>query len=395
MNRTVFFNAKVVLEDRIEPDGYVIVEDTKIHDCGTGKPPAKLDGTWVDCQGNYLTPGLIETHAHGGGGADFMDGTVQDILTAARAHMRHGTTTICPTSLTSSDEDLFLFFDNYIKAKDVTDNMPHLGGLHLEGPYFSPAQAGAQPPEYLLHPTPEHYHMVLERAQGNIVRWSVAPELPGALELGDELARRGIWASIAHTDATYEQVKEAVRHGYTHLTHFYSAMSSIVRKDGFRVLGVIESGYLMDELDIEIIADGMHLPPELLRLILKCKDHNKISLITDSMRGAAMPEGPSILGSKKNGVPCIVEGGIAKLIDRSAFAGSVATSDRLIRVMVQQAGLPLWEAIRMGSLHPARLLHIDDRTGSIRPGKQADLVLFSPELQVQQVYVSGQAVTMA
>lgn len=395
MGRLIFYNAKLVLKDSIVSDGYVVVNEEKITDVGVGKPHDMTKSCSIDCNKDYLSPGFIECHAHGGGGADFMDGSVAAFLTAAKAHLRHGTTTVCPTSLTSSDKDLFLFLDNYAEAKGITDNMPHLGGIHLEGPYFSPAQAGAQPPEYLQTPSPERYNMILERAQGNIVRWSVAPELPGALELGDELARRGIIASIGHTNADYEQIIEALRHGYTHMTHFYSAMSSVIRKKGFRILGAIEAGYMFDELRIEIIADGMHLPPELIKLILKCKPHSLISLVSDSMRGAGMTEGPSILGSLKDGVPVIIEDGIAKLPDRSSFAGSVATGDRLVRVMTKKVGIPLWEAVRMISLHPAQLLGIDGSTGGIEIGKLADLVLFDEDINIKQVYVGGRQITSA
>lgn len=390
MAQRIFQHVNLVLEDRIIPDGYLIVNETKIHSFGPGDPPAGQPGELVDCAGKYLSPGFIDGHVHGGGGADFMDGSLEAILTAARAHMQHGTTTICPTTLTCADEELYDLFRFYAQAKQVREQMPHLGGIHLEGPYFSPAQAGAQPPAYLQTPRPGHYRALLDAADGNIVRWSSAPELPGALELGDELARRGVLASIGHTNAVYEDIAAAVRHGYTHMTHFYSGMSGLTRREGYRVLGAVESGYLLDELRIELIADGIHLPPELLRMILKCKQHSSISLVTDAMRGAGMPDGPSVLGSLKNGLHVIVEDGIARMPDHSGFAGSVATTDRLVRVMHTQAGLPLWEAVRMASLHPAQLLGISDRTGSIAPGKEADLVLFDEGVQVRQVLVSGQ-----
>lgn len=391
MEHFIFTNARIVLPDTILDDHYVSVKNGVIESIGKGTPDREQlnSCTTVDCGGQYLSPGFIDIHCHGGGGADFMDGHMEDILTAARAHLIHGTTGICPTTLTCSDEELFTFFESFRQAGEVTEQMPHLLGIHLEGPYFSPAQAGAQPPKYLVHPRPEHYHEILRRGQGNIVRWSAAPELPGALELGDELAGKGIKVSMGHSDAGFEDIVNAMEHGYSQITHFYSAMSTITRKRGRRVLGLIECGYLFDRLKVEIIADGIHLPPELLKLILKCKNHDDICLVTDSMRGAGMPDGPSLLGSKKNGVPVIIEDGIANMPDFSSFAGSVATTDRLVRVMVQKAGLPVWEAVKMASLNPASFLGIQETYGSIQPGKSADLLIFDDDIRISSVYVSG------
>lgn len=381
----------------VRPDGaaagYVCVEDGFIVEAGAGDAPERFAGVKrVDCAGRIVAPGFIDLHTHGGGGFDFMDGTTADIVGAARAHLRHGTTTIAPTTMTCTDEELFAFIDHYKKAKAVTEDMPRLAGMHFEGPYFSPAQAGAQPPEYLQSPKPEHYRAILDRAGDDLFRWSVAVELDGAMELGDELKRRGVFASIGHSDAAYEDVTEALRHGYRHLTHFYSGMSGMTRKKGMRVLGVIECGYLFDELDVEIIADGIHLPPELLRLIVKNKPHEKISLVTDSMRAAGMPEGPSILGSRKNGIAVTVKDGIAYMPDFSCFAGSVATTDRLVRTMVRKAGLPLHEAVNMMSLHPARLLGREAELGSLEAGKRADLVLLDENLTARRVMVNGKFV---
>ena len=391
MEHFIFTNARIVLPDTILDDHYLSVKNGVIESIGKGTPDREQlnSCTTVDCGGQYLSPGFIDIHCHGGGGADFMDGHMEDILTAARAHLIHGTTGICPTTLTCSDEELFTFFESFRQAGEVTEQMPHLLGIHLEGPYFSPAQAGAQPPKYLVHPRPEHYHEILRRGQGNIVRWSAAPELPGALELGDELAGKGIKVSMGHSDAGFEDIVNAMEHGYSQITHFYSAMSTITRKRGRRVLGLIECGYLFDRLKVEIIADGIHLPPELLKLILKCKNHDDICLVTDSMRGAGMPDGPSLLGSKKNGVPVIIEDGIANMPDFSSFAGSVATTDRLVRVMGQKAGLPVWEAVKMASLNPASFLGIQETYGSIQPGKSADLLIFDDDIRISSVYVSG------
>lgn len=383
-------NAVIVTDGYETPGGYAAIENGNIVHIGIGDIPERfLSWDTFDAGGNYLCPGFIDNHCHGGGGHDFMDGTVEAILGAARAHMLHGTTTIAPTSLSSSDEELFQFIENYKLATQVTDNMPHLMGMHLEGPHFSPAQAGAQPPEYLKNPSVDFAKAVIAAGEGAVIRWSIAPELPGALETGDWLSDQGVMLSMAHTDAMYDDITAAMAHGYRHMTHFYSGMSQMKRVNAFRVLGAVECGYLFDEINVELIADGMHLPPELLRLILKMKPHDKITLVTDSMRGAGMPEGPSILGSLKDGLPVILEGGIAKLPDRTAFAGSMATSDRLVRTMVEKAGLTLPEAVEMVTGNVAKLYGIYDKVGDIAPGKQADMVIMDSTLHAAHVFVGG------
>lgn len=385
----VFTNARVILPDGMIDNGFLLEQYGKIMQIGPMEAIPEYNAPEINCEGMYLSPGFVDIHTHGGGGYDYMDGTLQDVVCSARAHLAHGTTSLLPTTLTSSDEALYTTIDSYMEAKKITDNMPNLLGLHLEGPYFSLEEKGAQDPRFLQNPTPEHYLKIIEYAQGNIRRISFAPELPGALEMADRLAGTGILLSAGHTTATHEQMKTAFAHGVRHLTHFYSGMSTITRRQGMRVLGVVESGYLLDGLCIEIIADGIHLPPDLLKLILRCKNHDEICLCTDSMRAAGAGEGPSILGARNGGQPVIVEGGIAKMPDRTCFAGSVATTDRLVRVMVKEAGLPMWEAVKMMTLNPARFIHADDTKGSLQAGKDADLVLFDDAVTVHSVYIKG------
>ena len=385
----VFLNAKLVLKDGLVQNGFLAVENGLIIDIGDMAAAPETQGDTVDCKGQYLAPGFIDLHTHGAGGYDFMDGSPRDIIGAARTHMAHGTTGLLPTTLACNDEDLYAFFDAYFQAGHVTENMPHLLGIHLEGPYFAVEHKGAQPECSIRDPDPKHYLKIFEYAKGTIKRWSFAPELPGAIEMSQWLKDSGVLLSAAHTCATYDQMKTAFEHGVASLTHFYSGMSTIVRVNGHRKLGVIESAYLLDGFAVEIIADGIHLPPELLRLILRCKNHDEIFLCTDSMRGAGMPDGKYMLGPKKNNYAALVENGIAVLPDRGAFAGSVATADRLIRVMVYQAGLPVWEAVKMITITPARLIGLDRLTGSLETNKRADLVIFDEDITVKAVYVNG------
>lgn len=382
-------NGKVITPCRVIEDASVIVDNGKIESIVTGSVPVD-DCKTVDCSGMYVSPGFIDMHVHGGGGHDFMDGTVEAITGAAKTHMMHGTTSICPTTLTCPDEDLFNFFDFYKEAKKTMNDGPNLVGVHLEGPYFSEAQKGAQDSRYILRPTPEHYLKVLNYCP-YIVRISAAPELEGALELGKELKSRGIIAAVGHSDADYEDVVKAYECGYSHITHFYSGMSTIYRKNAYRHLGVVEAGYLIDGMSIEIISDGCHLPKDLLKMIVKLKANDKISLITDSSRGAGMPEGSEILlGSIKYGQQCFVENGVAIMPDRKSFAGSVCTTDRCVRTMYKTAGLTIEQSVAMITANPAKVLGLDGKKGFLAKGYDADINVFDDDINIKHVMVGGE-----
>lgn len=395
MEKKIFTNAKIIFGSQLIENGFLIVEDKKITDIGKNTMFTKeKNREIIDCQNNFLSPGFIDLHCHGGGGNDFMDGNVDAIISAARMHLSHGTTSIYPTTLTSTDDELYIFFDNYENAKKVKKNMPNLMGIHLEGPYFSPMQSGAQSQTLMQTPSKENYMKLISKAHGNISRWSSAPEIDGALELGKDLSRLGIMASIAHSNATYDEVLLALESGYSHITHLYSAMSTITKKNGYRILGVLESAFLIDELTVEIIADGHHLPIELLKLIIKTKSNDSICLVTDSMRGAGMPEGPSILGSLSEGQNVIIENGVAKMPDRTAFAGSVATTDRLVRVMVKDVGMNIVDAVKLMTINPAKFMNIHNRKGSIGVGKDADLLIFDKDINIKSIYVGGEKINL-
>lgn len=389
----LIYNARLVLEHEIL-HGSMRIQDGRIAKIsGDDIVPERQEPT-LDADGAYVMPGVVDLHTHGAGGFDFMDGAVSDIINAAAALARHGTTTCLPTTLTSSDDDLFRFLRNFKEAvanesDDVVARMP---GVHLEGPYFDMVEKGAQDPRYIRQPTKSHYSKILEIADGSILRWSIAPELEGSMELIDTLSERGILVSGAHTAATYADVKQACEHGMRLLTHFYSGMSTITRHGGFRVLGAVESGYLIDDLYVELISDGMHLPPELLELIFKCKPHDRITVCSDSMRGAGSADGPSILGPKNNGTAVVIEDGIAKMPDRTCFAGSVATGDRLIRTLHTVLGLELDEIARIASLQPARLIGMEHEIGSIAVGKNADLIICDDDITIRNVLIHGKCV---
>ena len=383
------YNGRVLTPYRMLANGVVVVRDGKIDYVGEGDIDVP-DAEAIDVAGRTISPGFIDIHIHGGGGHDFMDGTVEAFLKVAETHARYGTTAMLPTTLTSTPEALFSIIAIYEEACRQNAGGAAFLGLHLEGPYFAMNQRGAQDPRYIRNPDPAEYREVLSRSNA-IRRWSAAPELAGALEFARYLRSRGVLVSLAHTDALYDEAVVGFENGFTLATHFYSCMNGVTRKNAYRYAGVIECAYLIDEMDVEVIADGIHCPPPLLRLIHKIKGTDRIALITDAMRAAGMPEGPSVLGSLTDGLDVIVEEGVAKLPDRSSFAGSVATADRLVRTMVG-AGIPLVDVVRMISVTPARLLGLEDRKGSLVVGKDADIVVFDDSVSVFMTIVDGKVI---
>lgn len=390
MERIKIVNGRLITPYRIIENGTLLIEDSRIVHVGQGEidfPGAQR----IDAQNNYVSPGFIDIHTHGGGGHDFMDGTVEAFLEAAKIHAQHGTTAMVPTTLTSETDDLQETFSVYRKAKLENTEGSQFLGLHLEGPYFAMSQKGAQDPRYIRLPKKEEYEAILNQTD-DIIRWSAAPEVDGAMEFARFISQRGILPSIAHTDATSDEVAEALENGFTHLTHLYSGMSGVMRRNAFRYAGVIESAFLFDQLTVEIIADGIHLPPSLLQLIYKQLGPSRIALVTDSMRAAGMKSGESILGSLKDGLKVIVEDGVAKLPDRTAFAGSVATTEQLVRNMVQLAGVTLPHAVQMITSTPAKISKVDHRKGTLTAGKDADVVIFDEQISIKTTIINGRII---
>ncbi|MCG2615460.1 N-acetylglucosamine-6-phosphate deacetylase [Terrimonas sp. NA20] len=380
-------NGKLITPSGIVDSGSITIRDGVIIDIGrTGN--AAPGATIIDAEGNYVSPGFVDIHVHGGGGYDFMDGHELAFLKIAETHARFGTTAMLPTTLTSGREELLHSLHIYEEANRKNKTGAQFIGMHLEGPYFAMNQRGAQDPLYIRDPDPDEYREVLA-ASSSIRRWSAAPELPGALAFGDYLCSKGVLPAIAHTEAIFEDAEKAFHHGYSLITHLYSAMLGVTRKNAFRYAGVIESAYLIDEMDVEIIADGVHLPAPLLKLVHKIKGAGRTALITDAMRAAGTNVTESVLGNISSGLNVIVEDGVAKLPDRSSFAGSVATADRLVRNMMQLAGVSLMESIQMMSATPARIMGLQERKGTLRVGMDADIILFDEDIDVKKTFVNG------
>lgn len=337
----------------------------------------------LDAKGAYVTPGFVDLHCHGGGGYDFNTNDPQAVSVAVNTHLAHGTTSLYPTVTSTTPAQT----ERAMKAIEAAmPSHPSIRGIHLEGPYLSAAQTGAQNPAALKKPPREEYEPLLRAYK--IARWDYAPENDEGFAFLDALLAHGVLPSAAHTDATCAQMEAAAAHGCRLITHLYSCTSTIRRDHGFRIAGVLEAAYLVDDIRAELIADGCHLPHELLRLAYKCKGPDRLVLVTDAMSAAGTEaEGEFELG----GVRCIVEDGVAKLLDRSAFAGSIATADRLVRTCLS-AGIPFADTLKMITETPAAIMGLSQK-GRIAPEMDADLVFFDENVNVHAVMLGGALVT--
>ena len=366
-------------------DGYVYFEGERILEVTNKDLPVTET---IDATDLYVCPGFIDIHTHGGGGYRF-EGSTDEIIAAASFHLKHGTTAICPTVSADAFDVMSGAVKNIAAAMSDERVLGTIIGAHLEGPYLSPKQAGAQCPAFITPPNEAEYLPLLEEYSPYTARWTYAPENDEGERFVKALLRYGVKPSLGHTDAVYDDVLRAYECGCDLVTHLYSCTSTVTREQGFRRLGVIESAYLIDGMYAEIICDGRHLPPELIRLIYKIKGAKRIALITDSLALA----GTDMTHGFMQNTEFIIEDGVCKLMDRSAFAGSIATADRLLRVAANEAGIPLLDAVRMLTETPAEIMGLTQK-GRIAPGMDADLVLLDESLRLTAVIAKGKSVDL-
>jgi len=391
----------VVTPFRIIKDGGILIEGNRVLSVGSAGDFRDEQAERMNFDENFLLPGFVDIHVHGGGGKDTMDGSTESLRTIVETHAKGGTTSLLPTTLTAPMEDIKKVIK--VVSEMMKESEPigsRILGVHLEGPYFSPEQAGAQNPEYLKNPSINEIKELVEIENGIVKRVSLAPELPGALEVMRYLRKEGILVSIAHSNASYSDVVKAVEAGASHVTHIYSGMSTVRRIRSYRISGVIESALLMDELTVEMIADGHHLPPSLMKLILKCKGLGNVCAITDAMPAAGLGPGRYSLGGLdvivENDVPDEYEikppGFVAKLSNGQAFAGSSALMIDVFKVLVKITGLQIQDASKLMSYNPARFVGVDHERGSISAGKYADIVVVDEDLNLLMTMVEGKIV---
>lgn len=363
--------------------GSVIIEDNKIK-AVSNIDLHIVDAEIIDAKGCYVVPGGIDLHTHGGGGRDFIEGSEDAFRAAVNAHMKHGTTTIYPT-LSSSTIPSIEAACQVCQKLMAEENSPVLG-LHIEGSYINPKQAGAQNPVLIKAPLPDEYETLLNK-YSCIKRWDVAPELQGSVEFITECRKHGVLTALTCTRATYEDVVAAHDAGLSHAAHFYNAMPVVYKEHEFKVPGTVESVYALQDMTVEVIADGIHVPPVMLNVVYQIKGVEKTALITDSLAYAASE------GNVSSEPSVILEDGVCKLADHSALAGSIATMDVLIRTCIHRAEIPMVDVFRMVSETPAKIMGIFDRKGSIEEGKDADIMMFDDDIDLTYVMQMGNEVT--
>ena len=366
-------------------DGYVYIKDGMISAVTKDKQIADKSYDFGD---KFVSPGFIDMHTHGGGGFAFINSSASDVVNGANLHLKHGTTSIVPTISAGPFENMKNAVINIRDAMHDNRAKSNILGAHLEGPYLSAKQCGAQCPLFITKPIEKEYKGLVEEYGDSIVRWTYAPENDDNGEFCKYLTSHKIIASAGHTDAKYSDMKIAIKNGCNLITHLYSCTSTVTRDHGFRSLGVIESAFLRDELFVEIIADGKHMPPELIEMIVKIKGAGNVALITDSLEIADTDIKEGVM----SGTEFIVEDGVCKLKDRTAFAGSVATADRLIRVMTKECGYDVAFAVKMMTEVPAKILKLNK--GVLAVGKDADIIVFDNNINVETIFVGGNIVNI-
>ncbi|MBN9118276.1 MAG: N-acetylglucosamine-6-phosphate deacetylase [Planctomycetes bacterium] len=392
MDVTIFANATLVLPDRLVSDGVVRVQRGRITDVGTG---TRAGTAVTDLGGMYLAPGFVDLHVHGGDGADFMDGTPDAFLTVCRCHARHGTTSLTPTSTVARLDQYVRFLDLCAELYGDVPGGARIVGSHFYGPYFARPARGCHPDAEFLVPDADNARLFTRHAGVMPLVVTVAPEIGNA----DWLVRTHrdrVRFNIGHSHAPFAQVEAAVGWGARHVDHLFCAMSDRARLRQSQTYpmrgGVLEATLYFDELTTEVIADGKHLAPELLRLAYKVKGPDRLALVTDAMRAVDLPDGEYWFGAEGSGERVRKMDGVGVTVEGTALASGAMGMDHCVRTMHRAAGVPLPEAVRMATLTPARILGVADQIGSLERGKRADFVVLDHELNVRGVYIGGEKV---
>ena len=384
-------HGRIYAREGVLSDGWVLCERGKFVALGQGETHPAAPTT-VDASGMHVVPGLIDLHTHGGGGADYTDSTVEAWETATRYAAEHGVTAVQATTTSMPMSTIHETLD----LARVWISRPHPAnatvlGVHLEGPWLSETRRGCHPISNLRVPTEEDTEFVLSY-RDMVTEVTLAPELPGALDMSRALTDAGILVAAGHSDIYDDDILRAIDAGVRHVTHLYACTSSLKVVSGRRMIGLVEMALTRPELTVEIIGDGKHLHPVMIQIVAKCKGSEQFCVVSDCMAGTGLPDGSP---TSICGVPAIVRGGVGILADLSAWAGSATPLDQDLRNLVELAGMPLERAIQAFTSAPARILGLQGRKGGIAVGLDADLAVLDQGLQVRRTIVGGQPVHAA
>jgi len=391
--KLLFTEVTAILPDYLVEDAWVLCEKGKIVSISTKKPKVTAETQIVDGRGGYLSPGFIDIHVHGGNGADFMDGTSEAVRVACRAHARHGTTTIFPTTTTGSTEQIHGMLDavKAVQSERSVENGARIAGVHLYGPFFAEDKVGCHSVEGRREPTAAEYRDYFEKG---IVRIATcAAELPGAVEFYREAKKRRCLITCGHSNASWPEMAAAFKAGMRHVDHFWCAMSNVASVRSR--LGVPMRGSMLEfvlgtaDMSTEVIADGCHLAPELLDVAFRLKGPRKLCLVTDANRAMDLPLGNYRFGAAEDGSWFESDGRVGWSPGRTSLASSIVGMDHMVRQMKRDTSATLPEVVRMASLTPAELTGIAKQTGSLEAGKNADVVLLNRKLDVRRVFIGG------
>lgn len=393
-NSTLFTNGTLILPDRLIEDGELTATDGVIDSVGPRRKRPRWPGRIVDLKGAYLAPGFVDLHVHGGGGADFMDGTAEAVQVANRCHAAHGTTTILPTTTTGARAqiDAMIAACGEVYRTWSPADGARIGGVHLYGPYFAADKVGCHSREGRRDPELEEARSYFSTGLVRIA--TCAAELPGAVEFYKLARKHGCLVTCGHSNSSWSEMEAAFKAGMRHVDHFWCAMSSVVSlrsRFGTPMQASMEQFVLANsEMSTEVIADGYHLSPELLRFAFQMKGPSRLCLVTDSLRAVDCPPGKYRFGSNVDGPWVLSDGEVGRTLDGTALASSAAGMDQMVRVMAAATKAPLYEVIRMASLTPAERVGIASQCGSLDVGKQADLVVLSKSLKVKSTWIAGE-----
>ena len=382
---------QLVLPDRLM-SGAVLVRDGRITQVLRDGEAIPADAKQLRASG-FIAPGFVDLHVHGGGGGDFMDGTAEAFRAALRTNARHGTTRLAATTTVATHEQILATLEQTRQFRQSPEpNGSRVLGAHFYGPYFRYEARGAHPGGPIRPPIEEEFSQYLAYAD-DLVTCTVAPELPGAKEFALACREKGVRTNVGHSWATFDQMTQAIEWGVRHVDHLFCAMSDKSKLRQFQMYpmqgGVLEATLYYDELTTEVIADGKHLDAGLLNLALKTKGPDRLALVTDTSRALDMPDGKYMIGPTIGGEPLLKHDGVGMTPDLTALASSCEGMDHMVRTFQHLTGRPLWEVIRMASLTPARIAGHESDIGSLEVGKRADILLLSPDLKIEKVFVDG------